>query len=89
MKAGFGRASLTPEVGRGTGGYSICAPFGQGWWGRLTASALVLIDGDHRVALVAIDLHAGSRWVAERAARILGWKKHEILLAGTHTHLGP
>ncbi|MCA9488403.1 MAG: hypothetical protein KC621_00725, partial [Myxococcales bacterium] len=36
-----------------------------------------------------LDMRPHRRWVAERAAGILGWKKHEILLAGTHTHLGP
>jgi neutral ceramidase len=63
-------------------------------WGRLFATALVLDDGaGGRVALVAIDFHAGTRYLAELVAREtgpeLGIGIDRLFLSGSHTHSGP
>ena len=63
-------------------------------WGRLFATALVLDDGaGGRVALVAIDFHAGTRYLAELVAREtgpeLGIGIDRLFLSASHTHSGP
>lgn len=88
-KAGFGRRDLTPDLGRRIAGYSLCSPNAQGVLGRLEASALVFELSGELLALVSIDLLAGSRWVATKVAERLGWPLDRVLVAGTHTHAGP
>jgi hypothetical protein len=88
-RAAFAKRDLTPDLGRRIAGYSLCSPNAQGVLGRLEARVLVLeLDGE-RVALVGIDLLAGTRWVAERVAARLGWSLDRVLVAGTHVHAGP
>jgi neutral ceramidase len=88
-KAGFGKRDLTPDLGRRIAGYSLCSPNAQGVFGRLEARALVLELEGERIALLGIDLLAGSRWVAQRVAERLGWGLDRVLVAGTHVHAGP
>jgi hypothetical protein len=88
-KAGFGKRDLTPDLGRRIAGYSLCSPNAQGVMGRLEARALVLeLAGEH-LALIGVDLLAGSRWVAVKVAERLGWPLDRVLVAGTHVHAGP
>jgi neutral ceramidase len=78
--AGWGPTLTTPRRARAA-------------WGRLLARVLVLDDGQgERVALIAADLHAGTRYLTELlAARTadLGLHAGRIFLAGTHNHSGP
>lgn len=59
----------------------------------LCARALVLEDPrGQRLALVAVDLHGGSRYVTERAAfrlASLGFHPGNLFISGTHNHAGP
>lgn len=59
----------------------------------LFARALVVEDPrGHRLALVAVDLHGGSRYVTERAAfrlASLGFHAGNLFVSGTHNHAGP
>ncbi|MDP2274010.1 MAG: neutral/alkaline non-lysosomal ceramidase N-terminal domain-containing protein [Archangium sp.] len=59
----------------------------------LCARALVLEDPQgQRVALVALDLHGGSRYISEKAARELkdeGFHPGNLFLSATHNHAGP
>lgn len=59
----------------------------------LCARAVVIEDPrGHRVALVAVDLHGGSRYVTELAATrlaALGLHVGNLFICGTHNHAGP
>ncbi len=93
LRAGAARIDLTPQPGVGLGGHGPTANAAQGCFGRLFATIL-LIEDDHgnRTALVAADLHAGSRYLHERLGQRLadvGLTTERILIAGTHTHRGP
>ena len=95
LRAGAARRDVTPALGEPLSGYgSFRSEAATRLCGRLFASALVLDDGrGERVALVAIDLHAGTRYLAEHAAARLaktcGLGVDRLYLAGTHTHSGP
>ncbi len=59
----------------------------------LHVRALVLEDPrGERVALCAIDLHGGSRYLTEKAASLVadeGFHPANLFLSGTHNHAGP
>ncbi len=59
----------------------------------LHVRALVLEGPDGaRVALLAVELHGGSRYLTEKAASLLadlGFHVGNVFLAGTHNHAGP
>ncbi|MDP3158057.1 MAG: neutral/alkaline non-lysosomal ceramidase N-terminal domain-containing protein [Archangium sp.] len=59
----------------------------------LCARVLVLEDPQgQRVALVALDLHGGSRYISEKAAHELkdeGFHPGNLFLSATHNHAGP
>lgn len=95
LHAGAAARDITPALGAPLAGYgSIRGQLARRVWGRLHARALVLDDGDgERVALVGVDLHAGTRYLAELAGNLLapdtGIGVDRLFLAGTHTHSGP
>ena len=95
LRAGAAAWDITPALGEPLSGYgSFRSEAAQRMCGRLFATTLVLDDGrGERVALVAIDLHAGTRYLAELAAARLaascGVGIDRLFLAGTHTHSGP
>lgn len=86
---------LTPPAGTYLSGYS---PFelsaARGTWGRLWATPILLRDPDGTpLLLLPMDLHAGSRYLAERlstrlAGRI-GLSIDRVWPMCVHTHLGP
>jgi len=92
FRAGAATRDLTPALGAPLSGYgSIRSEASERMCGRLFATALVLDDGHgERVALVAVDLHAGTRYLAElaavRVAASCGVGIDRLFLAGTHTH---
>ncbi|MCA9773085.1 MAG: neutral/alkaline non-lysosomal ceramidase N-terminal domain-containing protein [Myxococcales bacterium] len=58
----------------------------------IRAKALVLTDGDRRVALVSLDtvgISPAMRRVLHREIAPLGFAPQDLLLAATHTHSGP
>lgn len=94
LRAGIGRADITPPPGLGLGGNGPEGRRARGWRTRLYARALVLQDArGERLALVVADLaHISAllqRRVADRLPAELGISADNLLLSATHTHSGP
>ncbi|MFY0569206.1 neutral/alkaline non-lysosomal ceramidase N-terminal domain-containing protein [Archangium lansingense] len=96
LQAGSARVDLTPGFLSSLAGWGPTLATSRrtrAAWGRLFARVLVLDDGQgERVALIAADLHAATRYVTERLAEhtaALGLHVGRLFLAGTHTHSGP
>jgi neutral ceramidase len=91
LTAGAARADITPENGDEFFGYVRPDIHAEGVALRLFAHALVLDDGERKVALVSVDLGA-SHQVRNRVLQHLrphGFDRDTVLLAATHTHAGP
>lgn len=91
LRAGVGRADITPPTGYAFGGWTRADRIGTGVQTRLQASALVLRSGGRKVALVSVDLFAApGGLVAEAAQRAgHGFSERNVLVGATHTHSGP
>ena len=92
LRAGAGKADITPRLGYYLGGWTRADRLAQGQHTRLYARAIVLERKPRKVALVAIDLFmtpAGMvKHIGERlAAR--GFSEQNILISASHTHSGP
>ena len=90
LKAGAARADITPANGGTTLGYVRPDITVKGVHTRLMGRALVLDDGDTKLALLATDL-AFPLDKESLVARLqdLGYTHDTILYTGTHTHSGP
>jgi neutral ceramidase len=90
LKAGAARADITPATGGTTLGYVRPDITVKGVHTRLLGRALVLDDGDSKVAILATDL-AFALEKESLVARVkdLGFTHENILYTGTHTHSGP
>jgi neutral ceramidase len=91
LTAGAAKADITPGNGGEFFGYVRPDMRADGVALRLFAHALVLDDGERKVALVAVDLgasHKVRRRVLEHL-RPLGYDADTVLLAASHTHAGP
>ncbi|MBW3561686.1 MAG: neutral/alkaline non-lysosomal ceramidase N-terminal domain-containing protein [Actinobacteria bacterium] len=90
LRAGTGVTDLTPGNGGTFFGYVRPDRTANGVAVRLFARALVLDDGQTRLALLTVDLGASldKAGVVERLAD-LGYSMDTVMLAGTHTHAGP
>lgn len=91
-RAGFAEVDITPPVGwRRAGGYTELVSTGVR--DPLLAKAMVLAQGDTRVAFVGNDLTAVPRDLTDRARRLAGKKTGipfaNIVITATHTHGGP
>ena len=94
LKAGFGRADITPPPGVGLAGNGPEGRTSTGWRHRLYARALVLEDArGERIALVVTDLtHVSTnlhRLAAERLVGETGIGADRLIISATHTHSGP
>jgi neutral ceramidase len=92
LRAGVGKADITPKTGYYLGGWTRADRTAQGQHTRLHSRALVLERDGRKVALVAADLFMVSgglvKHVADRlAAR--GFGEGNILISASHTHSGP
>jgi neutral ceramidase len=90
LTAGAASRDITPDNGGEFFGYVRPDIRADGVSLRLFAHALVLDDGQRKVALVAVDL--GEPMVKDRVldhVRPLGFDESTVLLAATHTHAGP
>ena len=92
LRAGAGKADITPATGYYLGGWTRADRVAQGQHTRLQSRALVLENGRRKVALVSIDLfmvpggmvkHIGERLAAR------GLTERNILISASHTHSGP
>ncbi len=90
LKAGAAQVDITPRLGGTTLGYVRPDMAVDGVHTRLTGRALVLQDGDSKVALLATDLGfpLNKDDVIARVAD-LGYTHANVLYTGTHTHSGP
>lgn len=92
VRVGFGRADITPEVGGGSKPVYL-AGYGQGREATgvhdpLWARAVVLEDGERRIALVSVDLVGIQHEVTLAVrGRLEGFSY--VLVASTHNHEGP
>lgn len=92
LKAGAAQVDITPEVGTPMAGYYYVRP-AESVHDPLHAKALVLDDGETRVALVALDLISttfdlvhDARKEVEAATGIPG---DHVMISATHAHTGP
>lgn len=90
FRLGFG-AAVIAELPSGVrmGGYAGRTARSTGTHDPLTATALVLEDGDRRVALISIDAVIVSAELKRRAVAAIGMDTDSVLLAASHTHSGP
>ena len=72
LRAGAGRADVTPKLGYYLGGWTRQDRTAQGQHTRLVASALVLQRGDTKVALVSLDLFMVPGGLVQHVARAAG-----------------
>ncbi|MCC6536514.1 MAG: neutral/alkaline non-lysosomal ceramidase N-terminal domain-containing protein [Bryobacterales bacterium] len=91
LRAGVGRAELTPRVPMAMYGYANrrCGPLSTGTHDALWAKAVILDSARGRVGIVTLDLGSVvvSARLRERAALELGLDV--LLAAASHTHSGP
>jgi len=93
IKAGFARVDITPPVGVWLSGYASRNKPSEGISDELYAKALVLDDGQNKIAIVSADL----LWVPlETTNKVRGIVKKKIgipesnvIVCATHTHFGP
>jgi hypothetical protein len=90
LRAGVGRADITPPVGTPLGGYGERkgAP-STGIHDRIQAKALVLDDGATRLAILTTDLVGVSPDLTRRVAELAKFPPDQLLLCASHTHSGP
>jgi neutral ceramidase len=90
LTAGAARRDITPANGGNFFGYVRPDMIADGVALRLFAHALVLDDGERRLALVIADLGSPSVYGSVlQHARALGFDESTLLVAATHTHAAP
>lgn len=93
LRAGFGRAEITPKLGCRLMGYSNRTHGATAIHDGLLARALVLSDADTTCAIVACELRCVNEEttaeVRQAVARRVGIPGANVLLCATHTHSGP
>jgi len=93
VKAGAASVNITPSVGQDNmGDYGRLVP-AKGVGNELYAKALVLDDGENRVALVTADIISFSSRMVEdirrRIEKLTGIDGRNVLLSASHTHSSP
>src|SRR5215203_4158444 len=93
LHAGAARRAINPLLGTGKAGLRLFGSPIQAIESDLTATALVLADGDTKVAVVAIDLCMVSIDEGDRlrsaVADALGVSRSDVLLNLSHNHSSP
>lgn len=90
LRAGVGRVEITPPIGTPLGGYADRkGARSTGVHDPITARALVLDDGDTRVAVLTTDLVGTHPAMARQAAEAAGLPREQLLASASHTHSGP
>src|SRR5829696_3349963 len=92
LRAGAGRADITPDTGHYLGGWTRADRTAKGQQTRLFARTIVLQQGNRKLALVSIDLFMIPGGLLKQigdglAAR--GFSEQNILISASHTHSGP
>jgi neutral ceramidase len=92
LDAGVGRSDVTPPTGFATMGYVRSDAVARGQHTRLLARAIVLREGDRKLALVTTDLgFTPGGLVVEVANRLKarGFSEQNIIVSASHTHSAP
>ncbi|KPL08760.1 hypothetical protein AMJ85_07975 [candidate division BRC1 bacterium SM23_51] len=92
LKAGVARADITPPIGGMMYGYGARGiNVSKGVHDRLHAKALVLDDGETKLAIATLDLGSFTRENTENVRKIVEEKTgiENVLCAFSHTHSGP
>ncbi|MFK7931218.1 MAG: neutral/alkaline non-lysosomal ceramidase N-terminal domain-containing protein [Myxococcota bacterium] len=95
LRAGAAQVDLTPALGLDSAGFGFpSSEHATGIFGRLRGTVLLLEGADgSRVALIGLDLLAGSRFLAEALAQrvgpTLGLGVDRLWLCASHTHNAP
>jgi hypothetical protein len=91
--AGVARVNITPPVGIRMCGYTVQEECSKSVERELTATALVLGDGETRVVLLACDIvfiqSPHVERIRERIGQRIGIPAAHVLINASHTHLGP
>jgi neutral ceramidase len=92
LRAGVGKADITPRTGYYLGGWTRADRVAQGQHTRLWARAMVLERDGRKVALVAVDLFMVPGGIVKHVGDALadrGLSEQTILMSASHTHSGP
>src|SRR3954454_5875298 len=92
LDAGVGRSDVTPPTGFPTMGYVRSDAIARGQHTRLFARAIVLREGDRKLALVATDLGftpGGLLVEVANRLRSSGFDERNIIISASHTHSSP
>jgi len=93
LKAGLAKVVITPPVGVRLSGYEARTQPSIGILDDLYAKALVLDDGNERLALIVCDLIGLGKGIVndarKRIRELTGIKEENIMVTSTHTHTGP
>ncbi|HYF24658.1 MAG TPA: neutral/alkaline non-lysosomal ceramidase N-terminal domain-containing protein [Baekduia sp.] len=92
LRAGVGKADITPRLGYYLGGWTRADRTAQGQHTRLHARALVLQRGERKVALVSVDLFMVGGGLVKHVGDALadrGFSERNVLISASHTHSGP
>src|SRR3954471_3378163 len=92
LQAGAGRSDVTPPTGFPTMGYVRSDAVARGQHTRLFARAIVLREGDRKLALVTTDLgFTPGGLLVEVAHRLAkrGFSERNVIISASHTHSAP
>ena len=88
LRAGVAREVISPPKGIYLIGYGDRTKGNTGVHDDLTATALVLDNGQIRLALVACDLLCLNEFIVDRIRAQVG-KRTQVVICCSHTHAGP
>ena len=92
LKAGVGKADITPQTGYYLGGWTRADRVAQGQHTRLFSRAMVMERQGRKFALVQVDLFMVPGGMVKQIGEILagrGFSERNILISASHTHSGP
>jgi neutral ceramidase len=92
LRAGVGRADITPKTGYYLGGWTRADRVARGQHTRLHSRALVLERDGRKLALVQLDLFMVPSGMVRHIGEALaarGFSERNILISASHTHSGP
>src|SRR4051812_27016109 len=92
LHAGVGRSDVTPPTGFATMGYVRSDAVARGQHTRLFARAIVLREGNRKLALVTTDLGFTPGGLLQEVAKRVaarGFSEQNIVVSASHTHSAP
>src|SRR5215213_5607630 len=92
LQAGVGRSDVTPPTGFPTMGYVRSDAIARGQHTRLFARAIVLREGNRKLALVATDLGFTPGGLVVDVAQLeagRGFNERNMIISASHTHSAP